>query len=124
MITIDPKSKEPIYTQIIGAVAHLIVEGALAQDEQLPSVRTLARDLGINPNTVSRAYMDLEAQGIIYQLQGRGSFITGKEAAHSYLNRQLITQLTSLITRAYRAGLGFNEVQSIVDSIYKEGEVK
>ena len=75
MILIDYKSRTPIYEQIIDNVKALIVSGVLERDAQLPSVRQLAQDLAINPNTIQRAYAELEREGIIYSLKGRGSFV-------------------------------------------------
>ena len=75
MILIDYKSRKPIYEQIIDNVKELIVSGVLERDEQLPSVRQLAQELTINPNTIQKAYAELERQGVIYSLKGRGSFV-------------------------------------------------
>lgn len=75
MILIDYKSRTPIYEQIIENVKMLIVSGVLERDAQLPSVRQLAQELAINPNTIQRAYAELEREGIIYSLKGRGSFV-------------------------------------------------
>ncbi|MBQ5863276.1 MAG: GntR family transcriptional regulator, partial [Peptococcaceae bacterium] len=75
MILIDYKSRTPIYEQIIENVKALIVSGVLERDAQLPSVRQLAQELAINPNTIQRAYAELEREGIIYSLKGRGSFV-------------------------------------------------
>ena len=76
MFSIDTRSRIPIYEQLKNNIAGLIASGVLSEDEQLPSVRSLARELGINPNTVQRAYQELEGQGIIYQATGRGSFVS------------------------------------------------
>lgn len=75
MIQIDPRSRVAIYEQIIRRVEELVTCGILQKDEQLPSVRTLAGTLGINPNTIQKAYAILEQDGVIYSRQGRGSFI-------------------------------------------------
>ena len=75
MILIDYKSRKPIYEQIIDNVKELIVSGVLERDEQLPSVRQLAQELAIKPNTIQKAYAELERQGVIYSLKGRGSFV-------------------------------------------------
>ena len=75
MILIDYKSRKHIYEQIIDNVKELIVSGVLERDEQLPSVRQLAQELAINPNTIQKAYAELERQGVIYSLKGRGSFV-------------------------------------------------
>ncbi len=76
MFTIDYKSRIPIYRQIIDNVEKLAAKGILAPDSQLPSVRSLAVELSINPNTIAKAYAELEKQGVIYSMAGKGSFIT------------------------------------------------
>lgn len=75
MIRIDQRSRVPIYEQIQQSVEELILTGIYAADDQLPSVRALAADLAINPNTIQKAYHLMESQGLIYSLPGRGSFI-------------------------------------------------
>ncbi len=75
MIRIDQRSRVPIYEQIQQSVEELILTGIYTADDQLPSVRTLAADLAINPNTIQKAYHLMERQGLIYSLPGRGSFI-------------------------------------------------
>lgn len=75
MIVIDNKSRKPIYEQIIDSVKTLIITGAYQRDDQLPPVRQLAMDLAINPNTIQKAYAELERQGIIYSMKGRGSYV-------------------------------------------------
>ena len=76
MIKIDPRSSTPIYEQIEFGVKELIMKGALKQGEKLPSVRELASVLTINPNTISKAYNELERQGIIETLRGKGTFVS------------------------------------------------
>ena len=75
MIFIDYKSRKPIYEQLVDNIKSLIVSGVLQRDDQLPSVRQLAQELAINPNTIQKAYTELERQGVIYSLKGRGSFV-------------------------------------------------
>lgn len=72
---VDPRSGVPIYTQLIDQVKRSIAVGALAPGERLPTVKQLAVDLTINPNTVARAYRDLERDGVIETSPGRGSFV-------------------------------------------------
>lgn len=76
VFTIDYKSRTPIYRQIIDNVEKMAGKGILPPDSQLPSVRALAVELSINPNTIAKAYTELESLGIIYSLPGRGSFVT------------------------------------------------
>ncbi len=76
MILIDYKDTRPIYEQIVERYKTLILKGALQPDEQLPSVRNLAMELSINPNTIQKAYTELERQGFIYTVKGRGNFVS------------------------------------------------
>lgn len=73
---VDPRSATPIYDQIVTRMRHAIASGALAAGEALPSVRQLAVGLRVNPNTVARAYRELEALGLVQSLQGRGTFVS------------------------------------------------
>lgn len=75
MINIDFRDRRPIYEQLVDAIKEQIMRGVLAQDEQLPSVRVLAAELGINPNTIQKAYSELERQGVTYTVSGKGCFV-------------------------------------------------
>lgn len=77
MLTLNYRDSRPIYEQIKDGLRRMIVTGAMAQDEKLPSVRALATQLSINPNTIQRAYNELEAEGYIYSVAGKGSFVSG-----------------------------------------------
>ena len=76
MIVIDYQDRRPIYEQIVERFQILILKGVLEQDEQMPSVRNLAMELSINPNTIQKAYAELERQGYIYVVKGRGNFVS------------------------------------------------
>ncbi len=75
MFDIDLMSRTPIYEQLYKKVVELILKGVLREQDKLPSVRSLATELSVNPNTVAKAYSLLERDGIIYSLAGRGSFV-------------------------------------------------
>ena len=75
MFRINQRSPKPIYEQIVESIETLIISGALSKDEQVPSVRAVAKDLAVNPNTIQKAYGLLEERGIIYSRPGRGSFV-------------------------------------------------
>lgn len=77
MIQIDYRDPRPIYEQVVDGIETLALRGALAADSQLPSVRQLATELSINPNTIQRAYGELEQRGVIYAAKGRGNFVSG-----------------------------------------------
>ena len=74
MLTLNYRDSQPIYGQIKDGLRRMIVTGALEPGEKLPSVRAMAMDLAINPNTIHRAYSELEAEGFIYSVPGKGSF--------------------------------------------------
>lgn len=76
MIILDYKDTRPIYEQIVEKFKLLILKGVIQKDEQMPSVRSLAVELSINPNTIQKAYAELERQGYIYTVKGRGNFIS------------------------------------------------
>ncbi len=75
LIELDYKERRPIYEQVTEKLASMILVGALQEDSQLPSVRNMAVALSINPNTIQRAYTELERQGYIYSVKGKGSFV-------------------------------------------------
>ena len=75
MIILDYKDRRPIYEQVAEKLEELMLLGVLGENEPLPSVRSLAMELSINPNTIQRAYAELERQGYIYTVKGKGSFV-------------------------------------------------
>lgn len=75
MIILDYSDKRPIYEQVVGRFKDLIYKGILSANEQMPSVRSLAIELSINPNTIQRAYAELERSGLIYSVKGRGNYV-------------------------------------------------
>lgn len=81
MLEIDYRDARPLYEQVAASFEKMAICGALAPDEQLPSVRQLAMELSINPNTIQRAYSELERRGVIYAVKGRGNFISADCAA-------------------------------------------
>ncbi|NME83833.1 GntR family transcriptional regulator [Clostridium sp. SM-530-WT-3G] len=107
MIKIDPRSSTPIYEQIELGIKELILKGALKPNEKLPSVREMAGLLTTNPNTVSKAYGELEREGIIETLRGRGTFITDnfKNKVDEKKMESIGNQLKKLILEANYSGL-------------------
>ena len=103
MFTLNYRDSQPIYGQIKDGLRRMIVSGALEPGEKLPSVRAMAMDLAINPNTIHRAYTELEAEGFIYSIPGKGSFASKREresAAHPAdpeREAKLIRQLRELV---------------------------
>lgn len=97
MLTLNYRDSRPIYGQIKDGLRKLIVTGALGPDEKLPSVRSLAMDLAINPNTIQRAYAELESEGFIYSVPGKGSFAALSGEPMDARRRELMERLRELI---------------------------
>ena len=99
MISLNYRDSRPIYEQIRDGLRKLIVTGALGADEKLPSVRALAAQLAINPNTIQRAYNELEGEGYIYSVPGKGSFAAANAAADSARRAELLAQVRELLAQ-------------------------
>lgn len=97
MIHLDYRDARPIYTQIIDGFKEQISTGVLQSGEKLPSVRELAGELAINPNTIQRAYGELETEGYVYSVSGRGSFVAGTDSGQAQRIRELTEQLKPLL---------------------------
>ena len=119
-IQVDLRDRRPIYEQLISGVRALILRGDLAPDEQMPSVRALAADLGINPNTIQKAYAELERQGVIYSTPGRGSFVCADPEAVRRAEAEVrLTALRTALGDARRFGLARAEAEKILDEIWR-----
>ncbi len=121
MFQINLKSGEAIYQQLKDQVVKLACMGILKPNEQLPSVRVLARELGINPNTVSKAYQELENEKIIYSVSGKGSFVTDDIFSVQSVKGGILTDFQKLAIKAKQLGIPRSELEGIVDSVYAQG---
>lgn len=117
MYVIDLQSRTPIYEQLYKKITELILKKELKANEQLPSVRALAKELGVNPNTVSKAYQELERNGIIYSLAGRGSFVA--EANIDSLRKSALEKFETVATEALSAGISLRELSEYLEQIDK-----
>ncbi len=125
MITVDMRDRKPIYEQLIDNIRTLAVKGYLAPDAHLPSVRQLAADLAINPNTIQKAYTELERQGVIYALQGRGNFISPDIAAIAKAEQKKQTEQLKVVLWAVKnSGIAKDAVLALLDEIYGEDFTK
>jgi len=114
VFTLDPRSRVPIYRQIENSIIEMILLGALPEGSQLPSVRSLAVELGTNPNTIQKAYQELESRGVICSATGRGSFVQGRDAAREVLRGQAVKALESAARQAALAGLTREQAADIL----------
>lgn len=114
MIVLDYKDRRPLYEQITQRFQMLIVKGVLPKDMQMPSVRSQAMELSINPNTIQRAYSELERQGYIYTIKGRGSFVADIGGILDVRREEWRTQLKKLAEEGYSLGIGQDEMAKII----------
>lgn len=120
MIVLDYRDSRPLYQQVKDSLRRMMLTGLLEPDEKLPSVRSLATQLAINPNTIQRAYAELEAEGYIYSVAGRGSFVSAGDGEH--LRR--IAELTGRLAPALEElkSLGYTREQLL--ALWEGGEGK
>ncbi len=100
MILLDYKDSRPIYEQVAEKLQELMLLGVLEEDGQMPSVRSLAMELSINPNTIQRAYGELEREGFLYTVKGRGSFVGSIKKLREAKRRQLAVRMQDLAAEA------------------------
>ena len=122
MIVLDYSDHRPIYDQIRTKLQDLILRGILAEDAPLPSVRSLAVDLAINPNTIQRAYAELEREGWIYSVRGKGSFVAHGAGAKTGRRKELRKELTALVEAARLVGVTEAEFLEAVNEEWREND--
>lgn len=118
MFELDVRSRKPIYEQLVERLKELIITEILKTDEQLPSVRTLAQQLTINPNTIQKAYRELEIQGYIYSIKGKGSFVS---PASFEQNAEKVVKvkrdLVKLLSEAMYLGVAVEELYELIKEV-------
>ena len=119
MLTLNYRDSRPLYSQIKDGLRRLIIAGAIAPDEKLPSVRSLATELAINPNTIQRAYAELEAEGFIYSIPGKGSF-AAPAAGVDGRKAELVGQLGALVQELRCLGVTEGELAELVKEAYSK----
>ncbi|MBA2875343.1 GntR family transcriptional regulator [Thermaerobacillus caldiproteolyticus] len=116
MFELDLRSRQPIYEQLVEKVKELIIHEVWKSDEQLPSVRWLAKELTINPNTIQKAYRELEHQGYIYSIPGKGHFVAPQ--AKTMTREKVETmrnELLRLISEALYLGMSKEDILSLIE---------
>ncbi|CAD72304.1 MAG TPA: GntR family transcriptional regulator [Rhodopirellula baltica] len=115
--TVDPSNGVPIYSQIVRQVKFAVAEQTLRPGQLLPSVRQLSQQLAVNPNTVARAFQDLQSEGVIETLRGRGVVVCKGAVERCRKQRRsiLAERLSAVLTEALQAGLSAKEVRKLVD---------
>lgn len=121
MIILDYQDRRPIYEQVVEKFRVLILRGAMPPGSRMPSVRQLAMELSINPNTIQRAYMTLEQEGLIYPVKGKGNFIADTEQIRKKCREDYYQELRGVVRRGMDLGIGEEELIYIIKDCYKEG---
>lgn len=122
MFVLDYKTKLPIYEQIQDQVIHFIALGLFTPDQQLPAVRQLASDLGVNPNTVSKAYQELERLGFVVSQMGKGTFINAQQDTLRLVKNSKKNELRDCAETCKSLGITYKELHDIIELTYKEGD--
>ena len=121
MITIDYQNRQPIYEQIVERFQLLIINGVLKPESQMPSVRALAIELSINPNTIQKAYSVLEQQGYIYPVKGKGNFVADCSGLLKERKALITAKLSRLLYQAKELGMSREECIQLVAACWEEG---
>ncbi|MBU5479977.1 GntR family transcriptional regulator [Blautia sp. MSJ-19] len=120
MIILDYQDRRPIYEQITEKFRMLIYQGALPAGSRIPSVRQLAMELSINPNTIQRAYMALEQEGLIYPVKGKGNFVAETRQIQEKSKEDFRREFQDLIKRGIHTGMTEEELILLVQKSYEE----
>ncbi|MCL1823167.1 MAG: GntR family transcriptional regulator [Oscillospiraceae bacterium] len=105
MFSISIRGGSPVYEQLVKRITELISIGALQKDEKLPPVREVAKQLGVNPNTVQKAYQLLEHQGLIYSVPAKGSYVSSSDEGLEALQRSALISFTQSAKNAVACGI-------------------
>ena len=110
MLNLDFRDPRPIYEQVKEGLRRLIISGAIQEGEKLPSVRSLASSLAINPNTIQRAYEALEGEGYVYSIAGKGSFVAPRREVDDGRKEELFTKLDACVKELLFLGVSREEL--------------
>lgn len=118
MFELDVRSRKPVYEQLMDKFKELMIADVLQENERLPSVRTLAKQLTINPNTIQKAFRQLEIEGYIYTIPGKGSFVSPpKRVKTSEKEKKIKQELAKVIGEALYMGIKEEEIHEMIQSI-------
>ena len=116
LFRLNPSSGVPVYVQLIEQVKHAVETGALRPGDQLPTIRKLAADLVVNPNTIVRAYRDLEHEGLVELKQGSGAFVRDSITRSTRITKRVQSVMQSAIERLLASGLTESELRRLFES--------
>ena len=122
MLNIRLEGKQPIYEQLFSGISRLISVGELQPEEKLPAVLEVAKQFGINPNTVQKAYALLEQAGLIHSVPAKGSYISAAGNAADALKNEALRRTEQELRSACRAGVALEQVNKLAQDIWSEGK--
>ena len=122
MILLDYRDKRPIYEQVVEKLERLIASGGMEPLTKMPSVRSLAVELAVNPNTIQRAYAQLEQDGYLYTVTGRGSFVTSESEWKNNLQAKVLAKWQEATREARDTGISKEELQKQLHQLYEEAD--
>ena len=122
MIVLDYRDRRPLYEQITERFQELMYKEILKENEKLPSVRSLAMELSINPNTIQRAYTELERQGFIYSVKGRGSFVADSKRLRADRLREWEQEFDRLTEEGFQLGLSAGNMTGRIHNLEEKRE--
>ncbi len=120
MFVMQLEGGAPIYEQLVERITGLIAGGSLKENEKLPAVREVAKSLGINPNTVQKAYAMLEQKGLTYSIPAKGSYVGKSEKTEEIIKSRILGTLAENIAEAIKAGITENEIIKLVENSEEE----
>ena len=115
MIILDYRDTRPLYEQIVDKFQMLILSGALEPNSRMPSVRSLAVELSINPNTIQRAYSELERNGILYTVKGKGNYVAYSDSLKDVRKQEILEKLRDLKKEALSMGMTVKELTEFLE---------
>lgn len=119
MIILDYTDRRPIYEQVVERFQSLVLCGVLEKDAPLPSVRSLAMELSINPNTIQRAYTELERRGVIYAVKGKGNFVADIQALLTLREKEVKEEARLLVRKAKEAGMSKEALGQLLNEAWQ-----
>ena len=120
MLNIRLEGKLPIYEQLFNGISRLISVGEISAGDKLPAVREVAKQFGINPNTVQKAYGQLEQAGLIYSIPAKGSYVSSDDTAAKAARSEALKRTRLELELAYTAGVTLSEIKTLAEEIWGE----
>lgn len=124
MIQLNYRDAKPIYEQIKDGLRKLVITNSLIANEKLPSVREMASKLAINPNTIQKAYQELEAEGYVYTVAGKGTFVAERKEVLGVRNEELMKEFDEVVTELLFLAMDEDSLKTRIEQLAKGGEAQ